>query len=66
MLAEFCYDGVVQTSFPGDSRAPRRIFWWLKKTFLPFLYWRVVMQGRLWPIVHKPRAVPEALPPIEP
>ena len=38
MLAEFCYDGTVTPSFPADPRRPRKFYWWLKQTFLPYLY----------------------------
>lgn len=66
LLAEFCYDGVVTPSFPVDPRSPRRAYWWLKKSFLPFLYWDVVMKGRRWPLTHKRREYAESLPPIKP
>lgn len=66
MLAEFCYDGVVAPSFSADPRRPRRFYWWLKRTFLPYLYWNILLKGRRWPIVHKPRSFSDTLPPIEP
>jgi sulfide:quinone oxidoreductase len=66
MLAEFCYDGVVTPSFPTDPRSPRRIYWWLKQTFLPFLYWNIVMKGKRWPLTHKRRVFSETLPSIKP
>ncbi|MDR5880470.1 FAD/NAD(P)-binding oxidoreductase [Caballeronia sp. LZ032] len=66
MLAEFCYDGVVTPSFPADPRRPRKFYWWLKQRFLPFLYWNIVIRGRHWPITHRRREFPEALPPIVP
>ena len=66
MLAEFCYDGVVTPSFPLDPRVPRRSYWWLKKSFLPFLYWKIVVPGRTWPITHKKRDFPAEVPAIAP
>ena len=66
MLAEFCYDGVVTPSFPVDPRVPRAAFWWLKKSFLPHLYWRFIVPGRQWPIVHKKRDYSEAVPALTP
>ncbi|MDB5782086.1 MAG: pyridine nucleotide-disulfide oxidoreductase [Caballeronia mineralivorans] len=66
MLAEFCYDGAVTPSFPMDPRSPRKIYWWLKRSFLPYLYWNIVMKGKRWPLTHKRRDFPEALPSIKP
>ncbi|CAE6847452.1 NAD(P)/FAD-dependent oxidoreductase [Paraburkholderia aspalathi] len=66
MLAEFCYDGVVTPSFPMDPRSPRKIYWWLKQSFLPYLYWNIVIKGKRWPLTHKRRDFPEALPTINP
>ncbi len=66
MLAEFCYDGVVTPSFPIDPRSPRKIYWWLKQSFLPYLYWNIVIKGKRWPLTHKRRDFPEALPTINP
>lgn len=65
MLAEFVYDGVVAPSFPLDPRVPRRVYWHLKKSFLPGLYWRMI-GGRLGPDWHARREFPEALPAIRP
>lgn len=61
MLAEFCYDGVVTPSFPLDPRIPRRAYWWLKKSYLPPLYWRM-LHGNLGPDWHAPRQFAEAVP----
>lgn len=66
MLAEFCYDGVVTPSFPLDPRVPRGSYWWLKKSFLPFLYWAIVIRGKFWPITHKKRDFPAPVPAITP
>lgn len=48
MLAEFRYGGEVVSSFPLDPRVPRRINWWLKCQFFPWLYWNVMLNGRDW------------------
>ena len=61
MLAEFAYDGDITPSFPLDPRVPRRSYWWLKKYYLPHLYWRMV-GGHLGPDWHRARRFPEALP----
>ena len=65
MLAEFLYDGVVAPSFPLDPRIPRRMYWWLKKYYLPFLYWRM-LGGNLGLDWHARREFPEAVPAITP
>lgn len=65
MLAEFGYDGVVMPSFPLDPRVPRRSYWWLKKYYLPALYWRM-LKGNLGPDWHTSRSFPETLPAIQP
>ena len=66
MLAEFCYDGVVTPSFVVDPRVPRSAFWWLKKSFLPQLYWHFIVPGKEWPIVHKKRDYAERVPAFTP
>lgn len=62
MLAEFCYDGVVTPSFPLDPRVPRRIYWWLKKHYLPYLYWSQMLRGNPGPDWHAKRSFAEAVP----
>ncbi len=62
MLAEFCYEGVVTPSFPLDPRIPRRGYWWLKRSFLPYLYWEIVVRGKNWPIIHKKRVFEGVIP----
>jgi len=64
MLAEFCYDGVVTPSFPLDPRIPRRSYWWLKKHYLPYLYWEQMLRGRLGPDWHAKREFPAEAPAI--
>ena len=61
MLAEFGYDGAIMPSFPFDPRKPRRMNWWLKRSYLPRLYWRM-LRGNLGPDWHRERPLPEALP----
>ncbi len=63
MLAEFAYDGVITPSFPLDPRVPRRAYWWLKRSYLPGLYWRM-LSGALGPDWHVKRDFPEAVPAI--
>lgn len=65
MLAEFSYDGVVTPNFPLDPRVPRRAYWWLKKAYMPRLYWGM-LRGNLGHDWHKPRVYPEVLPRISP
>ncbi|MES0873152.1 NAD(P)/FAD-dependent oxidoreductase [Sinimarinibacterium thermocellulolyticum] len=66
MLAEFCYDGVVTPSFPLDPRIPRRSYWWLKKHYLPYLYWERMLRGDFGPDWHRERSFPAAVPRIAP
>lgn len=66
MLAEFCYDGVVTPSFPLDPRIPRRSYWWLKKHYLPYLYWEQMLRGRPGPDWHAKREFPAQVPTFEP
>lgn len=66
MLAEFCYDGVVTPSFPLDPRIPRRVYWWLKKYALPRIYWDIVLRGHRFPMTHRVRALPAAVPTMSP
>ena len=66
LLAEFTYAGSVATTLPLDSRIPRRFYWWLKRSFLPWFYWNLLLKGRSKPASAKARQFPEALPsPIE-
>lgn len=48
MLAEFRYDGEIVPSFPLDPRVPRRINWYMKRRFFPWLYWNVILAGKDW------------------
>ncbi|KYC29212.1 Sulfide:quinone oxidoreductase, mitochondrial [Sterolibacterium denitrificans] len=62
MLAEFTYGGTVSTTLPLDSRIPRRFYWFLKRSVLPWFYWNLLLKGRFVPEVHQERRFPEALP----
>ena len=65
-LAEFGYDGVVMSSFASDPRRPLQRYWHLKKRFLPWLYWNMMLKGNTQPDWHAKREYPEALPSIRP
>ena len=47
ILAEFGYDGKLLRSFPLDPTKERRIYWILKKDFLPPMYWHGMLKGYL-------------------
>lgn len=66
LLAEFTYGGVTTPSFSHDPRVPRRFYWWLKRHFMPFLYWNIILKGRNWPTTHKARDFPAQVPFIQP
>lgn len=65
MLAESAYNGVVTPSFDLDPRVPRRRYWWLKRYYLPRLYWRM-LGGDLGVDWHAPRKVRGSLPEFVP
>lgn len=48
MLAEFRYGGEVVATFPLDPRVPRRLYWYMKRYFFPWLYWKVMLKGKDW------------------
>ena len=60
VLAEFAYGGKVTPSFPIDPRKPRRSAWLLKTKFLPFLYWRMMLRGSEFDLLHRERSFPKA------
>jgi sulfide:quinone oxidoreductase len=60
VLAEFTYGGKVTPSFPLDPRVPRYSSWLLKKNFLPFLYWSVMLKGIDVDIGHRERTFADA------
>ncbi len=47
LLAEFDYDFNITPSFPVlDPTKPHRVYWYLKKYGLPFMYWNLMLKGR--------------------
>jgi sulfide:quinone oxidoreductase len=66
LLAEFCYGGAVSPSLPLDPRVPRRMYWWLKKSLLPYFYWNVLLRGKTLKQTHRRREFPEIPPPVRP
>lgn len=62
LLAEFTYGGTVSPSFPADPRVPRRFYWWLKRSFMPWFYWNILLKGRGMPVTHKTRHFPVGVP----
>jgi len=51
VLAEFGYDGVLQPSLPTallEGRKPTWLGWVLKKNFMPWIYWQLMLKGREW------------------
>lgn len=51
VLAEFCYGGQLDPSFPAwlfDGRKPTKLAWALKEKLLPWLYWNGMLKGREW------------------
>lgn len=47
ILAEFGYEGKLLPSFPWDATKERWSMWVLKRFFLPPMYWRGMLTGRL-------------------
>ena len=46
LLAEFDYDFNLKPSFPVlDPVAPHRVYWYVKKYGLPWLYWNLMLKG---------------------
>lgn len=66
LLAEFTYGGTITPSLPLDPRIPRRFYWWLKRSFLPWFYWNILIKGRGLPVTHKSRAFPAGVPSAQP
>lgn len=65
MLCEFSYGGAITPSFPLDPRKPRRAYWWLKHSYLPKLYWRM-LGGDMGPYRNAERELKASLPEIVP
>ncbi len=66
LLAEFSYGGAITPSFPLDPRVPRRFYWWLKRSFLPWFYWHMMLKGRDLPITYKTRHFSATEPSVQP
>lgn len=66
LLAEFTYGGTITPSFPLDPRVPRRFYWWLKRSFMPWFYWNILIKGRGLPVTHKSRQFPAGVPSVQP
>lgn len=66
LLAEFTYGGTITPSLPLDPRVPRRFYWWLKRSFLPWFYWNILIKGRGLPVTHKLRQFPAGVPSVQP
>jgi len=64
LLAEFSYGGSITPSLPLDPRKPRRLYWSLKKTWLPWFYWNLLLRGKAVPALHRKRTFAESLPAI--
>ncbi len=46
LLAEFDYSMQMTPTFPLlDPAKPHRIYWYLKRYGLPFLYWNLMLKG---------------------
>lgn len=46
LLAEFDYDFTLKPSFPLlDPTAPHRVYWYVKKYGLPWMYWNLMLKG---------------------
>jgi len=66
LLAEFTYGGTITPSFPFDPRVPRRFYWWLKRSFMPWFYWNMLLKGRGLPVTHRTRRFPAGVPSVQP
>lgn len=54
MLAEFSYDAVVTPTLPLSPFKESRFYWFVKKYFLPPMYWNYMLKGYEADIRHKP------------
>lgn len=48
LMAEFVYGGKVTPTFPLDPRKERGLYWWVKTTGLPHMYWDYMLKGHEW------------------
>lgn len=54
VLAEFGYGGKLLPSFPLKPSQPRALYWWMKTTLFPWVYWHLMLKGREWMTQSKP------------
>lgn len=47
IMAEFGYDGSILETFPVNQSKERRLMFYMKKDFMPALYWHALVRG-LW------------------
>ncbi|MBI3936332.1 MAG: NAD(P)/FAD-dependent oxidoreductase [Betaproteobacteria bacterium] len=52
LMAEFIYGGKVTPTFPLDPRKERGLYWWVKTTGLPRMYWDYMLKGHEWFFKH--------------
>lgn len=45
ILAEFNYEMLPEETLPVDQSKERKLFYYLKKDFMPFLYWNFMLKG---------------------
>ncbi|MFU8816203.1 MAG: TIGR01244 family phosphatase, partial [Pseudomonadales bacterium] len=48
VLAEFGYGGKLLPTFPLDPTVPRWLGWNLKATWMPMIYFDLMLKGREW------------------
>lgn len=48
VMAEFGYQGVLQSTFPLDPTQPRKLYWLLKSKGLPHVYFDLMLKGHEW------------------
>lgn len=48
ILAEFGFGGKLLPTFPLDPMVPRKLYWFLKKTVFPWIYWNAMLKGKEW------------------
>ncbi len=48
VLAEFGYGGKLLPTFPLSPVIPRKLYWWMKVSVFPWVYWDCMLKGREW------------------
>ena len=48
VMAEFGYGGKLLPTFPLDPLVPRRLAWMLKASWMPSIYFDMLLKGREW------------------